>query len=151
MINLCIWLIEWLIEQIIKIRPCKNKDENNKDKWSRYWSSIGPASSLRNLPLYTFHVIGVCLPSQSASAKHNQEKSPHAFAHLVSAMFDNHTFLLFWLKNKQTFRFSLHDSRFVCSLDLAVDHRLFNLNFPQISEVGRSDHVVNCISWNTQM
>ena len=27
------------------------------------------------------HVIGVCLPSQSAPEKHNQEKSPQTFAH----------------------------------------------------------------------
>ena len=30
------------------------------------------------------HVIGVCLHSQSASEKHNQEKSPHTFAHFVN-------------------------------------------------------------------
>ena len=42
-------------------------------------------------------VIGICLPSQSASVKLNEEKkSPQTFAHLenVSAMFDNHTILL---------------------------------------------------------
>ena len=56
------------------------------------------------------HVIGVCLLSQSASEKHSQEKSPETFAHLVnfsknvSAMFDNRTILLFWLKNEQIFR-----------------------------------------------
>ena len=44
------------------------------------------------------HVIGVCLPSQSASETHNQEKSPQTFAHpVLSAMFDNHAILLFWL------------------------------------------------------
>ena len=45
------------------------------------------------------HVIEVCLSNQSASEKH--KKSPQTFAHLVhfsknvSAMFDNHTILLF--------------------------------------------------------
>ena len=75
-----------------------------------------------------YHVIGVHLLSQSASEKHNREKSPQIFAHLVyfstnvSAMFDNHTILLFWLWNKQTFRmFSLRDLRFLlCSFYLDV-------------------------------
>ena len=31
----------------------------------------------------TYHVIGICLLSQSASEKHNQEKSPQTFAHLL--------------------------------------------------------------------
>ena len=77
--------------------------------------------------LLPFHVIGVCLPSQSAREKHNQEKSPDTFAHLVnfsnvSAMFDFHTVLLFWPYNKQTFRmFSLRDLRLLLSsLDLNV-------------------------------
>ena len=44
--------------------------------------------------------------------------------------------------------FSLLDLRFaLCSLDFlritrAKDHRLFSLNYPQISEVGKVDHVV---------
>ena len=44
--------------------------------------------------------------------------------------------------------FSLRDLRFaLCSLDFlritrAKDHRLFSLNYPQISEVGKVDHVV---------
>ena len=59
--------------------------------------------------LQIYHVIGVRLSSQSASEKHNQEKSPQTFAHLanfsknVSAMFNNHTIVLFWLQNKETF------------------------------------------------
>ena len=72
-------------------------------------------------------VIGVCLLSQSE--KHNQEKTPYTYAHLVnfstnvSAMFDNHTMLmLLCLKNEQTFRmFSLRDLHFVLrSLHLEV-------------------------------
>ena len=61
-----------------------------------------------NVNLRFIHVIGVCLTSQLASEKHNQEKSPQTFAHLVnlskqvSAMFDNHTILLFSLQNKQS-------------------------------------------------
>ena len=41
----------------------------------------------------------VCLLSQSAPEKHNQEKKKaHTFVHLVNLfMFDNHTILLFWL------------------------------------------------------
>ena len=74
------------------------------------------------------HVIGVRLSSQSASEKHNQEKSPQTFAHLVnfsknvSAIFYNRTILLFRLENKQTFHvFSLRDLRFVfCSRDLDI-------------------------------
>ena len=34
--------------------------------------------------LLSIHVIGVCLPSQSVPKKHNQEKSPQTFAHLVN-------------------------------------------------------------------
>ena len=93
-----------------------------------------------------YHVIGVHLLSQSASEKHNREKSPQTFAHLVdfstnvSAMFDNHTILLFWLWNKQTFcMFSLAAawSAFLALFILswrttrAKDHRLFYLNYPQ--------------------
>ena len=50
----------------------------------------------------TCHVIGVCLPSQSASEKNNQEKKVHKPLRIsctsqitVSAMFDDHTILLF--------------------------------------------------------
>ena len=48
--------------------------------------------------------------------------APREFLKKMSAMFDNHTILLFWLQNKQTFRmFSLRDLRFVlCSRDLDV-------------------------------
>ena len=44
-------------------------------------------------------VIRIGLSSQSTSEKHNQEKSPQTFVYPVnvSAMFDNHTILLFWL------------------------------------------------------
>ena len=45
--------------------------------------------------------------------------APRDFSKNVSVMFDNHTILLFWLYNKQTFMFSLRDLCFVlCSLDL---------------------------------
>ena len=77
------------------------------------------------------HVIRICLPSQSAS------KNPQTFAHLVnfsknlSATFDNHTILLFWLSNEQTFHMFLRDLHFVlCSPEspcttCAKDHGLF--------------------------
>ena len=72
-------------------------------------------------------MIGVSLLSQSATEKHNQEKSPQTFAHFenfftnVSAMFDNHT-ILFRLYNKQTFHmFLLLDLHFLlCSSELDV-------------------------------
>ena len=41
----------------------------------------------------SFHVTGVCLPNQSAAEKHNQEKSPHSFAHLVN--FSKHVSTMF--------------------------------------------------------
>ena len=69
-------------------------------------------------------------PAQPISTQKAQsrKKNPQTFAHPVnfsknlSAMFDNHTILLFWLQNKQTFRmFSLRDLRLVlCSRDLDV-------------------------------
>ena len=83
-----------------------------------------------------------------------KKKSPQSFAHLVNSsqnvppMFDNQTILLFWLQDKQTFHmFSLRDLLFVlCSLDLDVQRAqrimVFCLNYPQISEVGKFDHVV---------
>ena len=82
----------------------------------------------RALGTKLIHVSGVCLPSQSAVLKYNQEKTPirlcapREFLKNVSAMFDNHTILLLWLKNKQNFHmFSLRDLRFVlCSRDLDV-------------------------------
>ena len=40
--------------------------------------------SLLLLLCSNIHVIAVCLPSQSASRKHSQEKSPQSFAHLVN-------------------------------------------------------------------
>ena len=76
-------------------------DQVQLSKCHNLWNltqTIPSLPSLQNVP-------GVCLPSQSASEKHNQEKQrkkkPHTFAHLVnfseivSAMFDNHKILLF--------------------------------------------------------
>ena len=97
------------------------------------------------------HVIRVCLPSQSETKKHNQEKKPTNLCTPqtnVSAMFDNHK-ILFWLSNKQTFRIlSLHNLLIVlCSLDLDVlrVQRIigsFYLNHPQLKEVRKSDHMI---------
>ena len=61
-------------------------------------------------------------------------------------MFDNHTILLFW--PKQTFNIlSLRDlfrALFTWSRR-AKDHGLLYLNYPQINEVGKSDHMeVQC-------
>ena len=92
------------------------------------------------------HVIGICLPSQSASEKHNQEKSPPVFAHLVnfsknvSTMFDNHTISLFLLWDKQTFcMFSLRDLRFVlCSRDLDVLRTQRIIGFKKKSKLPRN-------------
>ena len=52
-------------------------------------------------------MIGVYLASQSAPESTIKKKtSLQTLAYLVnvSAMFDNHKILLFWLSNKQTFR-----------------------------------------------
>ena len=72
------------------------------------------------------------LSAQPISTRKAQlrKQIPQTFAHLVnfsknvSSMFDNHTILLFWLQNKQTFlMFSLLDlCFFLCSLDLDVLH-----------------------------
>ena len=85
-------------------------------------------------------MIGICLPSQSASDRHNQEKeptnlctprevSPLPTPRSVSAMFDNHnqsTFCALWTLFPR--------------IKCAKDHSLFfNLNYPQISEVRKSD------------
>ena len=63
-----------------------------------------------------------------------------------------YTVLLFWLKNKQIFRmFSLRNLRnralFTWSrrTTCAKDPTLFYLNYPQINEVGTSDHVVELL------
>ena len=97
------------------------------------------------------HVIGVWLASQSASEKHNQEKKPTnlcalgEFLKKMSAMFDDHTISLFsrvlaaWSAFRALFTWSWLTTR-------AKDHRLFYLDYPQISEVGKSDHVVRM--WN---
>ena len=58
-------------------------------------------SDQKKLQIDSHHMIGVCLPSQSASGKHNQEQKAHkTFAHLMnfskqmSAMIDNHTLVI---------------------------------------------------------
>ena len=96
-------------------------------------------------------MIEVCLLSQSAPGKHNQVKSPQTFAHLVHfsnkrvCHVYNHKIVLFGLQNKQTFHmFSLLDLRFVlCSRDLDVlrAQRIMSFFYPQINEVGKSDHM----------
>ena len=55
--------------------------------------------------------------------------TPRKFLKNVSAMFDNHKLLLFWLWNKQTFHmFSLRDLRFVLwSLDVLRAQRIMGL------------------------
>ena len=65
----------------------------------------------------------MCSEFACPANQHPRKKAHiYTFAHLVnfhqnvSAMFDNHTILLFWLYNKQTFHmFSLRDMRFVLS------------------------------------
>ena len=70
--------------------------------------------------IYIQPCVEVCLPSQSVSEKHNQEKKAHkplrtAHRKNVSAMFENHRILLFW--HKQTFHmFSLCDLSFTVLL-----------------------------------
>ena len=95
-----------------KIRCKKKEPTKNED--------VAERDLLMRRPKRPIHVI-----SLSASEKHNQEKKAHKPLRTswisqkkMSAMFDNHTILLFWLKNKQTFRmFSLCDLRFtLCSL-----------------------------------
>ena len=97
------------------------------------------------------------LSAQPISTRKAQlrKQIPQTFAHLVnfsknvSAMFDNHTILLLWLQNKQTFHmFSLCDLRFSCSVLLISTCYMrkgswaFYLNYPQINEVGKSDQMV---------
>ena len=46
------------------------------------------------------HVIGVCLPSQSASEKYNQEKKAHKHLRtswILSQNVSDHEILLFWI------------------------------------------------------
>ena len=104
---------------------------------------------------YPIDVIRVYLTSQSALEKHNQEKKcPQTFAHLVnfsnnvSAMFDNHTILLFWLEwtnlSHVLAAWSAFRALFTWSrrTTCAKDHRLFSLNYPQINKVSTTDHIV---------
>ena len=86
-------------------------------------------------------MIGACLPNQSALEKHNQEKSPQTFAHLVdvSAMFDYRKINLSHLADLGSV---------LCSrdLDLLRAQRIIaflNFDYPQINEVTKSDHMDN--------
>ena len=97
------------------------------------------------------HVTGVCLPSQSASKKHNQEKkptnlcAPRAFLKRMclpcliiihSCYFDYRISKPFACS--RMFRSLLTWSR---RTTRPKDHRLFlNLNYPQINEVEKADH-----------
>ena len=97
------------------------------------------------------------LPSQPISIQEAQSEkkttnlcAPLEFLKNVSAMFDNHTIsLLFLQMSKQTFRmFTLCDHLLFgfCSLHLDVlrcakNHGLFYLNYPQINEVRKYDHM----------
>ena len=68
-------------------------------------------------------------------------------------MFDNHTILLFWLKNKQTFRmFSLRDLRFVlCSRDLDVLRAQRIMGFFDLitHKSTRSENAITCLRFLT--
>ena len=112
-------------------------------------------------------VIGVCLPSQPASEKHNQENKVHkTLPNLwipkkkLFAMFDNQKILLLWtilisLELPYIINKPLTCSRCVicisCSVHLsqctthAKDHRLFYLNYWLISKVRKSDDTDSCI------
>ena len=96
---------------------------------------------------YTIHVIGDCLPSQSASEKHNQENkkptnpnAPHAFLKqmcrpcLRKKNNNSHT-VAAWFAFRALFSWS---PRTTCT----KDHGLFYLNYPQINEVGKSNHII---------
>ena len=67
------------------------------------WDCAVASYSVWFIQSTTNHVIRDSLLNQSASRKHNQEKSPQTFANLVnfsknvSATFNNHTILLFLL------------------------------------------------------
>ena len=128
--------------------------------------AITPFTSKGQLPqdlgikcgsIYNFHdnhVIGVCPPSQSESQNWAQprNKRPHAFAHLVIAT----KMCLSWLIIIQSCSFDCRinkpfDTLTVWSAFLALftlsrhttcakDHGLLYLNYPQINEVGKSDH-----------
>ena len=84
-------------------RPMILQDEQNlpnvvRNQFCPLFSEILPLTTMFHLESQLF--------SQSASEKRNQENSPQTFAYLVdfstkknsvSAMFDNHTILSFWL------------------------------------------------------
>ena len=99
----------------------------------------------------TYHVIGVCLLSQSAPGKHNQEKkSPHTFAHLVN--FIEMCLPCLIIMQSCYFDYRINNT-FVCSrrliaflalslyLGVLLAQRILGiyLNYPQISGVGNSD------------
>ena len=86
------------------------------------------------------HVIGVCLPSQSAAKK---KKSPQTFAHLMNFTQNlSATFHIFLLQDLRLVLCSLEVHMYYMYCTCAKVHRLFYLNYPQIIEVGKSDHIV---------
>ena len=97
---------------------------------------------------------GVCLPSQSASEKHNQEKSPCTFAHLVNFktkcvchVWSSYTLVISNINLSHTL------NAWSAFRDLGVlrAQRLigfFYLNYPQINEVGKTDHMATTVCNN---
>ena len=99
-------------------------------------------------------MIGVL--SQSAPEKHNQGKkpinlcAPREFLQNVSAIFENHTILLFWIQNKyKLFAFLVERYAFRVLFtwsrhtSCAKDHGLFYLN----NEVRKSDRMERNGNW----
>ena len=102
------------------------------------------------------HVIGVCLPSQSAPKKHIQEKRPLSHTSfpqnclpcliiVQSCYCDNRinkTFVYSCCVNCILCYVHLISSSYVCNVI-----GFFNLNYPQINEGCKSDH----IQWTTSL
>ena len=115
------------------------------------------AVSVANL-LLPFHFIGVCLPANQHSKctfKKIKSQKPLRTSRTdqtdVSAMFDNHEDLVILTKYIINKPFTL-SSCFICvsySVHLILTYYVrkgswafLNLNYPQINEVRKSDHVV---------
>ena len=100
-----------------------------------------------------YHVIKDCLPSQSTSEKHNQEKSQQTFAHPVHFSKICRPCLIIRIKScyfvfriNKPFTCSRCLTRFVLSASTCAKDRnlfiiflLFYLNYPQINEAQKSD------------
>ena len=105
-----------------------------------------------NLVSATSHVIRVGLPSQSEPQKHNPEKKAHKPLHTSCISQEMYLPCLIIIQSCY-FDYRIYKpftcSRCVicvlCSIHLisayAKDHGLFYLNYPQISEVRKSDHM----------